>query len=258
MTMRKQIVIPIFMLFAAVANAQKPDNGFLLSGTVIYQQIAKLNIKLEGDGAALADALPKEQKSEKILHFSEKSSLYENYNGGGTDDPMPMEKGGVMIKMSQTDNRTFSDLVNKKVIEQKDFMSRLFLVESELPSEKWKLTGNQRRILEYPCQEAVREEDSIQVHAWFTPTIPVPAGPGEYVGLPGLVLAVESHDGDRRLEAISVELKPLDADILKPPKKGKKVTGEEYEAIVAEKLKEMGVEHGGQGGNATWVIEIKQ
>jgi len=258
MTMRKQILIPLFMLCAAVTNAQKPDNGFLLSGTVIYQQIAKLNIKLEGDGAAFADALPKEQKSEKILNFSEKASLYENHTSEVTDDPMPMEEGGVMIKMSQPDNRTFSDLANNKVIEQKDFMSRLFLVESDLPAEKWKLTGNQKRILEYPCQEAVREEDSMQVVVWFTPAIPVPAGPGEYVGLPGLVLAVESHNGDRKLEAINIELKPLDKAILKAPTKGKKVTSEEYEALVAEKLEEMGVEHGGQGGNATFVIEIKK
>ena len=256
--MKKLILVPIFMLCAAVVNAQIPDNGFLLTGTVIYQQIAKLNIKLKGDGAAFADALPKEQRSEKILHFSDKAALYENYNSGESDDPMPMEKGGVMIKMSQPDNRTFSDLAGKKVIEQKDFMSRLFLVESELPDVKWKLTGNQKLILEYPCQEAVSEEDSMEVHAWFTPKIPVPAGPGEFVGLPGLVLAVESHNGDRKLEAISVEIKPLDKAILKPPIKGKKVTGEEYEAIVAEKMKEMGAEHGEQGGNATWVIEIKQ
>jgi len=256
--MKKQIVIPLFMLCGAVTNAQKTDNGFLLSGTVIYQQIAKLNIKLEGDGAAFADALPKEQKSEKILHFSEKASLYENYDSEEADDPMPMEQGGVMIKMSRPDNRTFSDLANNKVIEQKDFMSRLFLVESDLPAEKWKLTGNQKRILEYPCQEAVREEDSMHVVVWFTPTIPVSSGPGEYVGLPGLVLEVESHDGDRKLEAISIELRSLDKAILKPPTKGKKVTGEEYEAIVAEKLEEMGVEHGRQGGNATFVIEIKQ
>ena len=98
----------------------------------------------------------------------------------------------------------------------------------------------------------------MQVVVWFTPTIPVPAGPGEYVGLPGLVLAVESHDGDRKLEAISVELQPLDKALLKPPKKGKKVTPEEYEAMVAEKLEEMGAEHGEQGGNATFVIEIKR
>jgi len=257
--MKKLILIPIFMLCAVVVNAQKTDNGFLLSGTVIYQQIAKLNIKLEGDGAAFADALPKEQRSEKILHFTEKSSLYENYNSGGKDDPMPAEQGGVMIRMAEPENRTFSDLANKKVIEQKDFMSRLFLVESELPAVKWKMTGNQKLILEYPCQEAVSEEDSMQIHAWFTPTIPVPAGPGEYVGLPGLVLAVEMHNGDRRLEAISVEMKPLDKAIIKPPTKGKKVTPEEYDAIVDEKMKEMGAEHmEGGGGNHTWVIEIKK
>ena len=53
-----------FMLMAQNAN-----NGFLLSGSVIYEQTVQLNIQLEGDAAQFADAMPKERKSEKILHL---------------------------------------------------------------------------------------------------------------------------------------------------------------------------------------------
>jgi hypothetical protein len=46
---------------------------------------------------------------------------------------------------------------------------------------------------------------------------------------------------------------------LKKPSKGKKVTREEYQAIVDEKLKEMGVEHAGEGGGShTVVVRIHQ
>jgi GLPGLI family protein len=257
--MKKPIIFLALMLYVALVSAQTADNGFLLSGSVMYEQISKLNIQMEGDGAAFSDALPKEHTSRKILHFSEEASLYENYHAEEPAEQLPMEGGGVMIQMEEPENKTFTDLAHHKMIEQREFMSRSFLVESELPSVKWKITGNQRNVLDYPCQEAVREVDSMQVHVWFTPRIPVPAGPGEYVGLPGLVLAVESHGGDRKLTAVSVELKPVDAKLLKQPTKGKKVSGEEYDALVAEKLEEMGVEHSeGGGASHTWVIEIKQ
>jgi hypothetical protein len=74
------------------------------------------------------------------------------------------------------------------------------------------------------------------------------------------VLAVEMNDGDRKLEAIGIELKPLDKNVIKKPTKGKKVTRDEYQAIVAEKLKEMGVEEGENGTMHTnsVVIRIQQ
>ena len=120
------------------------------------------------------------------------------------------------------------------------------------------MTGNQRAILEYACQEAITEVEGKEVHAWFTPQISVAAGPGRYNSLPGLVLAVEMNDGDYKINAISVELKPVDKSVLKKPTKGKKVTREEYQAIVAEKMKEMGVEGGGAGSTHSVVIRIHQ
>ena len=89
--------------------------------------------------------------------------------------------------------------------------------------------------------------------------------PSGYGGLPGLILAVEMNDGNRRLEAIGIDLKPLENKVLKKPARGKKVTHEEFENIVAEKMKEMGMEgdgtwhgSGGSGQTSTVVISIQQ
>ncbi len=103
------------------------------------------------------------------------------------------------------------------------------------------------------------ESEDKTVHAWFTPEIPVSVGPGQYNNLPGLILVLEINDGDHVLRATEVLLKPVSKSLLQRPEKGKKVTHEEFRAIVDEKLKEMGVESGGEGGShATVVIKIQQ
>jgi len=228
-------------------------------GTVIYEQVAQLEIRLEGDAEQLAHDLPKEQRSEKILYFTKEAALYKNWQAADEAEP-DLEEGGMVIRMQEPDNQTFFDLKNRKVIRQQEFMTRLFLIESDMESGNWKLTGGQRRILEYDCSEAETKKDGKIIRAWFTPGIPVSAGPGSFSNLPGLILALDVDGGKTVIEAKSVELGPVDSDIIRKPRKGKKVTGEEYQAIVEEKLKEMGVEGGGSPGtgHATIVVKVHQ
>jgi GLPGLI family protein len=255
--MRKLVFALGFLFSLVMIHAQQASNGFLLSGEVVYEEIIKIDIQLEGVDAQMAAQIPKERKTEKVLYFTEEEAMFENKLKEDPEEDMPMEGGGMMIKMYQPDNKTYMDLKNKQVIEQKEFMSRVFLVESELEPEKWKMTGNQRQILEYACQEAISEVEGKDVHAWFTPQIAVSTGPGRYCNLPGLVLAVEMQGGDMKLEAIGLELKPVDKSVLKKPTKGKKVTRDEYQAIVAEKMKEMGVEGEGTGAGSAHAVMIR-
>ncbi|TFH27589.1 MAG: GLPGLI family protein [Bacteroidia bacterium] len=255
--MRKLLFALGFLFSLVMIHAQQVSNGFLLSGEVVYEEIIKIDIQLEGVDEQMAAQIPKERKSEKVLRFTEDEAMFENLLKDDPEENMPTEGAGIMIKMYQPDNKTYIDLKNKKMIEQKEFMSRVFLIESELEPEKWKMTGNQRQILEYACQEAISEVEGKDVHAWFTPQIAVATGPGSYSSLPGLVLAVEMHDGDMKLEATSVELKPLDKSVLKKPTKGKKVTRDEYQAIVAKKMKEMGVEGEGTGAGSGHAVMIR-
>jgi GLPGLI family protein len=254
----KKLVFAFGFLFTMLTvHAQQGNNGFLLSGEVVYQEIVKMDIQLEGVDEQIAAQIPKERKSEKVLHFTEEEAMFENKLMDDPEENMHTEGEGVMIKMYQPDNKTYIDLKNKKLIEQKEFMSRVFLIESELETEKWKMTGEQKKILDYACMEAVTELEGQDVHAWFTPQIAVGAGPGPYCNLPGLVLAVETNGGDRTLEAIQVELKPVEKNMLKKPTKGKKVTHAEYQAIVAEKMKEMGAEGDGPGAGSGHAVVIR-
>ena len=246
-------ILGILLASAILSSAQENN-----AGKVVYEQVVKLEIKLEGDAAQFADMLPKERKTNKVLYFNPEESLYQN---GKSDapDPMQMQHGSsnVMIRMEEPDNKVYTALSGAKQIEQREFMSRVFLIERKTENQ-WKLTGKQKMILDYPCQEAVMGKDSSRIVAWFTPVIQSQAGPGSYNGLPGLILAIDTDNGKNTITAQSVDFSELPKDALQKPDKGKKVTQEEFDAIVAEKMKEMGVENGGKTGGAHMMIQIKR
>ena len=79
--------------------------------------------------------------------------------------------------------------------------------------------------------------EDIEVTVWYTPQIPVSQGPGEYWGLPGLILEVNA---DRTTILCSkIVMNPEEKTEIKQPSKGKEVTKEEYNTIVKEKVEEM-------------------
>lgn len=77
----------------------------------------------------------------------------------------------------------------------------------------------------------------VLVTAWFTPQIPVSNGPGEYAGLPGLIL--ELNVDRTTILCSKIVMNPKEAEAIQPLKKGKEVTREEFNKIVKDKTDEM-------------------
>lgn len=231
-----------------------------LSGSVIFEDKARLEIKLEGEMAAMMKDLPQERSTEKILWFSPDASLYENYNADGPEKPGGVwhGEGNVNIVMQEPDNKIYIDLKKKNVIEQREFMTRMFLIEGDMPEKDWKITGQQEVILDYPCIEATNTDTSgVVTRIWFAPSLNIASGPGHYCNLPGLVLKVDIDRGRHVLEAREISFDAPDDDVFSKPGKGKKVTKEEFEGIVAEKMKEMGAEGGSGSGNMV-IIKVRK
>ncbi len=110
-------------------------------------------------------------------------------------------------------------------------------------------------------EEAEKKEDTTQVAdpfedleipkevlvtAWFTPQIPVKNGPGEYAGLPGLIL--ELNVDRTTILCSKIVINPKEAEAIQPPTKGKVVSREEYNKIVKEKTDEMRENFRNSGG----------
>ena len=87
----------------------------------------------------------------------------------------------------------------------------------------------------------------VEVVAWYTPQIPVNQGPGDYWGLPGLILEVSS--GRTTILCSKLVLNPEEKKEIKKPNKGKEVTRQEYNETVKQKMKEMREMYGGRRGD---------
>jgi GLPGLI family protein len=62
-------------------------------------------------------------------------------------------------------------------------------------------------------------------------------GPGEYSGLPGLILELSAYR--TTMLCSKIVMNPKEADKIEAPTKGKEVSRDEYDKIVKEKTEEM-------------------
>ena len=77
----------------------------------------------------------------------------------------------------------------------------------------------------------------LNITAWYTPQIPVSAGPNTYYGLPGLIL--ELNAGRTTMLCTEVTISSQEVLEIEEPNKGKEVSREEYIKIVKVKTEEL-------------------
>jgi len=249
---KKQSVL-IFALLGFICsmqlNAQKANQG-----TITYEDVFKMEINLDSLPEEIRGMMPTETKSEMTLYFNESTSIYQPSASKEEEISESGEGGMVVISMGGgSQNICYRNLTGNKVVQQVDFMDRTFLIEDEFTKREWKMTGGQKMIGGDPCLEATSKEKEDLVTAWFCPGIPVSAGPEDYGGLPGMILAISTNNGDRTITAKSVDLKEIEKDKIVKPTKGKKMTTKEFEEMVMKKTEEMG--GSSEGGNVRVVIK---
>lgn len=241
----------ILLALSAASHAQTQ------SGKVIYEETMKMDIKLEGENAQFANMFPKEHKTKQVLYFTPEAALFQPVpREMPKEEETPPPAGGTFLvntNISAPQDKIYTAISEGKTVEQHDFMGRKFLVEGDITKSNWKMTGNQKTILDYPCQEAIMIRDKDTTTAWFTTSIPIPVGPHGWSGLPGLILAAQ-RNSNLSIVASAINLGAVDEGVIVKPKSGKKVTKEEFKAIVDAKRKEMG-DMGGSGGQV--IIRIK-
>lgn len=222
-------------------SAQSP------SGKVVYEQKTNMHRRMKDATEEIKAMIPEFQTVQKELLFSGSKTLYRTLKA--EDMEMESESDGtrMQIRMTMPEEFFFRDYAASRKTEQREFLGRKFLIKDAIEPMAWKVTGEQKMINDYPCMKAVMslEEERQEIEAWFTPTIPVMAGPGEFAQLPGLVMLVSINDGEVVYTATTVEIKDIAPDLLTEPTEGKEVSQAEYDTIVEEKMKEMGGNKGG-------------
>jgi hypothetical protein len=133
---------------------------------------------------------------------------------------------------------TYTNLEDGRYVEVREFLGRTFRIPAERPAFAWKLTGEVASFLGHPVYQAIARQDSTTIEAWFTPDIPIPAGPAQYGGLPGLILTLAVDSNRIVYTATAVDLETA-IESITAPSEGSEVTRAEYDRIVEEKRAEL-------------------
>jgi GLPGLI family protein len=128
-----------------------------------------------------------------------------------------------------------NNLHDQTYLKYMDQMGKTYIVRDSLNAPKWRVMNEIRDILGHMCMKAVSEDPikGQKITAWFASDIPVPTGPEEQFGLPGLILAYDINDGMLIVEAEKITFGEPEQIIALPKKmKGRELSGSAYQDIV--------------------------
>ena len=256
------ITLSLTLLFTSLLSAQD------FKGIATYKTQRKMDIQMDSTQMnsdmqkQMMAMLKKQFEKEYTLQFNNNESIYKEVVN--LEKPSGMGSGGMQIVVAGTGD---GDLLYKNIAEnrfanQSDLFGKIFLIKDVLEQPEWKMEKETKNIGEYTCfkatfkrmvqnsssmtmtinsedDEETEEEEEVEqtVTAWYTLQIPVKHGPGNYSGLPGLILEV--GDGNETILCSKIVLNPKEGLDIKEPTKGKEVSQEKFEAIMEKKMSEM-------------------
>lgn len=269
--------IVLALLVTGVGTTYAQD----FQGIATYQSARKTrSIKFSGEGITpemqkqIDEQMKKRDQKEFELKFNLSEATWKESESLGAG-PGGASSGIQVMSFSTGGGNgvTYKNTAEDLLLKESDLFGKSFLIRDKLNALEWVFTDETRTIGQYTAQKATysrtvqrqtisftndedgepeMKTDTITVEAWYTPEIPVSHGPADYWGLPGLILEV--NDGTTTYLCTKVVLNPEDGIDIKKPRKGKKVTQEEYAALVQEKVKEMSKKYSGGSGGATFRI----
>ena len=257
----------IKMLVLAVALLVTKVHAQDFQGIATYKSKRKIEIKLDSTQAnsemqqRMMESLKKQFEKTFNLTFNKEESVYKEE--AALSPPQPSGMQLVVINTSGADI-LYKNIKEDRFSNQNDVFGKIFLIKDKLNKTDWKLESESKNIGEYTCFKATttrerekrvggirinRDKDldaeeekapvmeTITITAWYTPQIPVSIGPGNYHGLPGLILEV--NDGSETVICSKIVLNPNDKVDISEPNKGKVVTQAEFDEIMEKKMEEM-------------------
>ena len=125
--------------------------------------------------------------------------------------------GGSVLNIKSKNNPIiYKDSKTRHIYSIERVGMKLFLVKDSMNIFNWNIKNEKKDILGYSCQQATTEYRGRQYTAYFTTEIPFQTGPWKFYGLPGLILQVESDDGEFKMIANKINISKKQVDITNP------------------------------------------
>jgi GLPGLI family protein len=232
-------------------------------GRITYERTFQLPTRLfNGANPDFVAQLPKSRTDQFELLFGNNQALWQYVPDPNADgDPNTFTGGGgnMIFRFAGGNDLSYFNLDKGVSVSQREVVDKNFVVTDSLRKLDWKLTDESKTILSHKAFKAIAQRvgtrpritmengqmkretvaDTVSIIAWFTPDVPVSAGPANYQGqLPGLILELEENNGQTVFKALEVSPK-VNVSKIKEPKDGKKITQAEFEKEREKAMEEM-------------------
>lgn len=258
-------IVLIFLLIQTALSAQD------FQGSAVYQTKTKVEMDLAASGIPadrikrIEEMMKNQMEKTYILTFDKTASIYKE------EEKLDQSTGGrggmrFMMMGGGASGKYYKNIQTKTSAKENEFSGKNFLIKDALKTYEWKMEqetkmiGNNlcfkaTTIIEMPAnannfsfgrrnnnnKEEEKEEaekiELVPVTAWYSMDIPVSHGPGDYWGLPGLILEINA--GNTQILCTKIVMNPKEKADISEPTKGKVVTEKEYDEILKEKMEEM-------------------
>jgi len=286
----KKVLIASLILFSGFLNAQD------FQGMAVYESKTSTADFMKGMGGN-REITPEMQKNmeermkkmfEKtfVLNFDKSASIYKEEEK--LEAPGQQGGGRMMSSMMGGGGTHYKNVKTEKVIIDKEFFGKEFLISDSLPKLAWKLEGESKKIGQYNCfkatavrpssdsdfrnfrfrgkddekKEGETKKDSSNpktnlMDQWEKPkeivvtawySPEIPVNQGPENYWGLPGLILEVNDGTTTILCSKIVMNTKDKVEIKPATKGKQVTQAEYDEIVKKKMEEMKEMYGGKRG----------
>lgn len=251
-------IISILLLFSTTIFAQD------IQGKVVYKVVVDMknsvilsNNKNDAATKKLIKDMRKKFESTYVLRFNTDESIYQE-----DKSETQIKVGSVQKFSSSSDGKLlYKNLKENIKVQELDLSGKSFLVTDSLKPFVWELKNETKKIGNYICKKAIFtstitkrvlsnsetnvEEPKEQISTvWYTPEIPVSHGPSIYYGLPGLIMEVNFLD--TTISCTEVVLNPKHKIKIKRPKRGHKITNEEFHNLSKKNWEKLQLQKGTQ------------
>lgn len=175
-------------------------------------------------------AVPGAAPTRYTLHADAAHSLFISH-AIGLDDRSDVDAQVFSLSLGlKEDNWLYTENASKRILYQLPLITQeVILVEDEVQTIQWTLHPEQKTIETFTCMKATGHFRGRDYIAWWTPSVPIAAGPWKIRGLPGLIL--ELSDAEEKVKLLFESLRPSDFPIEEPTIKEKVYPFEEAHSL---------------------------
>lgn len=185
---------------------------FAQSNQFIYEYTFKMDSLNRDKSETENMVLQTSSKGSKF--YSQVKAVYDSTMTAAFKDTQATQKTHfdfTNLKQSKVSTEVIKTYPDYKRTLKRSISSNRFLMVYD-KKLNWEISKEKSKVLGYDVQMATTVLHGRKWKVWFAPEIPIPDGPHEFYGLPGLIVKAEDSKGDHQFTLIATKKVAVDSD----------------------------------------------